>query len=1457
MKIKGAKSFRKWYKNLTTARQQASQFWDENFIGTQHNNLSGFFAMYHGDKNQVYDFLRKEVEMAEDGQAIYEFVQNAADSDSTKFYMFYDENYLIVINNGRVFSKEGVKSILNIGQSYGKQDPDKIGRYGIGFKLVHRLVGKSSGLDELLNIDKQGYRGPILFSWSEKSQFTNFLKSNTFEYVDFNEDYAPWLLKILITNFPAQPTEQVKDIYYNDIEPFQTKELKSFQTFLNSCSDKIDHNSLDNGTVFFLKLGDKKFDYLERQQQEYLNGLSTSMHFLKSLDTLVINENVIKKDKAAINVLEYTVQNGSDDFNEIGLTEIRDKESDAKFKICFAENATSANEIKKHPNIYKYFPAVKEVNNLSFVIHSNLFELSSNRQNLTETPINKNLLGLLSKKIIEKMEVCKSENRNTFKSLFTSILMSEESSSNYSGNGWQSEYFYNILLEYIQKAIPTMGNDFSDNVQNVKINKLKLQLDLSDFGLNDFQWFEWDNEADKLLIDEATKSEKLGIEKWDIKDIIENADLESINYWISNCDKKTYRAFLKEIDESNLRKETKERICQIKLFRFSNGEYYSINYVIKKVRSFHSSYNKKKYIFYYKFSDIFFKLTKTEDIIDELEKIGIIISEISTSEYPNIFSSIERLPNEKQLYNFIAEKCKTNNLSAKEKKKLFLNFINETTKFDNVSESTLKDLQLFCNSNSEIKPLNRLLDCELTTATWLNPYKIKKEEHILFTKGELNPYLVSEPEAIFREIYQQNQDDIIAEITTAEEIKSLIKLYQDNQKPFFEEFIIRKGNSGFVIDEKTNETFQIRPSNKETRQFVKNNFGNTFIALPFEFDEECKDEVGVFKGEELYELILKNVDNVDDFKEQLVDIIHYDEPKRNFIKELSEFRFNSETQYTTEDYEYKILDLACSENVLNETDYQTFREMVVIETDIQSFKLSEIPPITDKIKIDTKEFSLSKILPSTYQNINLISDLITLFSNQGISSEKLNALFGVNEEIDIDDIFDKFSEQTEMLQNPEQFFFLIYYHKHVTHINLSKLGFDFNCAVFPSEFALETEKLPEYLQEWINQNKITISNLETIGICTENTTLVSLRKFFLTKTDFNLNTIAKDEKLSDGKMLFNTFELLKEKEIELESENEFAVFKEMVRVINSSRAKRQELRIQEEYNFTLLGEQSTEWKSIGEFSIYLFNGSMPKNVKLDEIEDYVFYRYNYSDYAVNGKFLYINENEDKTRTLQKVALDEKNNFTSEDSKDIELSVVKAELEKYKKQDQTKEGNTNPTFLEDVNNFISELEGTEWSSFVPELKNILELSVSNPKEKQKLFNLIAKIKLTKITGVKFEESDVEYNVVKIKNENYFVHSARGAFAYIHPNEILKMKSDKYKLALDFGRKFEIYETAEKILQLNSNHILTYQGDKQMNELFTFCEANREANKHLLIIDKNNSGEKSRALLKLLNIEDDYQ
>ena len=182
------------------------------------------------------------------------------------------------------------------------------------------------------------------------------------------------------------------------------------------------------------------------------------------------------------------------------------------------------------------------------------------------------------------------------------------------------------------------------------------------------------------------------------------------------------------------------------------------------------------------------------------------------------------------------------------------------------------------------------------------------------------------------------------------------------------------------------------------------------------------------------------------------------------------------------------------------------------------------------------------------------------------------------------------------------------------------------------------------------------------------------------------------------------------------------------------------------------------------------------------------------------------------------------------------------------------------FIKEVEDFIkAELEDTEWADYIPELKNILELSIAQPKEKQKLYNLIAKLKLAKATLIHFDRAEKDYNRLIDGDEKYYIHSARGSFAYIHPNEILSMRDNGYKMALDFGSNLpiKIYHNAEDILSLNKSHLLAYQFEKTMDDLFMFCEQNKDANKHLLIVDKDVSKGKSNDIFKLLNPEDDYQ
>lgn len=95
MEIKDIKQFRKYYKEQV--RRYNSPDRNENYIGVRYSNENfsefGFFEIYHGDKegeggDGIRGFLEGFLDMARDGQAIYEFLQNAVDANSSRFSLF-------------------------------------------------------------------------------------------------------------------------------------------------------------------------------------------------------------------------------------------------------------------------------------------------------------------------------------------------------------------------------------------------------------------------------------------------------------------------------------------------------------------------------------------------------------------------------------------------------------------------------------------------------------------------------------------------------------------------------------------------------------------------------------------------------------------------------------------------------------------------------------------------------------------------------------------------------------------------------------------------------------------------------------------------------------------------------------------------------------------------------------------------------------------------------------------------------------------------------------------------------------------------------------------------------------------------------------------------------------------------------------------------------------------------
>ncbi len=112
MRIKSVKQLRKWivekqspFSALTQNGSPLPDYIQPDFMGCEDKNSSGekvvgFFSAYHGMKSNIANFLATGLQNAEDGQAIYEFLQNAADCESDAFYIFYNEKFFLALNNG-------------------------------------------------------------------------------------------------------------------------------------------------------------------------------------------------------------------------------------------------------------------------------------------------------------------------------------------------------------------------------------------------------------------------------------------------------------------------------------------------------------------------------------------------------------------------------------------------------------------------------------------------------------------------------------------------------------------------------------------------------------------------------------------------------------------------------------------------------------------------------------------------------------------------------------------------------------------------------------------------------------------------------------------------------------------------------------------------------------------------------------------------------------------------------------------------------------------------------------------------------------------------------------------------------------------------------------------------------------------------------------------------------------
>jgi hypothetical protein len=718
MKIKSAKAFRYWYKTKVKEIDKDNQQHNENFAGTYHSKngkkIKGFFEMYHGDKPDIASYLPSILKIAEDGQAIYEFLQNAVDCNSTHFYVFYNEKYFLAINNGEPFDIEGLQSVLNIAQTT-KKSCDKIGRFGIGFKLAHRLVGKNEGVNELVN----QYKGPILFSWAKLQDLQGLMNKEPIEPLLPNQENdkeffnAPYLLKLILTNFPAEPHETIKDLRYKDRIVFSQDELNKLTDFLNNSfkqhAKSINFKDLNQGSIFFLRLGEGKKEMLDRDYEDLKKGVEYSMNTLKNLQKVYINSENIGKQ--ALELEEFEISKKSKDFT---LINPEYKECNIKVTFGYHQSYKQSREVKESPNFYKYFPMGDETNGFSFIVHCDSFSNEANRRKLQKDSINKRLLPIIANFIISRLDEYKTKDREQFLRLYACLLLSDI--PNKQNNEWLRPIFYDILLDYLCRNIPTQNNQFSTEPKNVKINTLKISLNLADFGLDHIQWFEWENENDFELVKEARDSNKLKLKTWDFSDILLNCDINKTNKFILstyNSDLEKYAeivSLINEITESEWKKDDfklYKRFSRLLFFPYQNGD---SKYLVSLAYCLQNS--------------VLILQSKNQDLFTILEKLDLSVSSQNVDKNLSPIGSLicEKVPyikDESKFYEIISKQCvsQAKNLSINEKHLLFKHL----QELQGIGSETIKNLTLFCNNEGEVKPLSELVDSALSTPNWINP----------------------------------------------------------------------------------------------------------------------------------------------------------------------------------------------------------------------------------------------------------------------------------------------------------------------------------------------------------------------------------------------------------------------------------------------------------------------------------------------------------------------------------------------------------------------------------------------------------------------------------------------------------------------------------------------------------------------------------------------------------------
>lgn len=694
-------------------------------------------------------------------QLFYELLQNASDAQADTCYITFNDDYFLVINNGKPFIADGrtdqpgrLRSFLTKNKGVKSESSEAIGEHGQGSKLLYDLLlpAHAEGVDFLKKADrlnihlKQKLDGLILFSWNHLPRLLELMdwEDDNLSSGDCLAEDIPLLTKTILTYYPGRIGER-RVVNGEERTLFSKEEAKAFTSFIKKSMShpKVNASSFDRGAAIFVKLGNGRASKLQQAiAQDLSAGLSTSLVLLPHVKRIQINDLLVEQNTSFAKeelILDVT-------------TETTGKQKTAWFYYPKSPELVNPDLA----NFFKYFPITKEAYGLKFIINSKEFEITTSRQNFNfDDEGNQNILARIGEQLVSLIDDFGNQgNTEGLIQVISAVLETEldQMERNRQSGPFIKEIFFTNLLTALRRNLPTNSGTKSTEDDTYKVVLKKSNLPISSTDLNDsFFWI------DDSLTDYADQLEEhLNIPSWGVADLHAHFINESSwKKWVNDLAAEDYQELLTELSSLST-----GQLKQIPFLLFSNNEVFSLADLAAQENTVLLD-------------------ERTRPLQQILEQHDILCGGSEVLSNDDLINKVrDHSPSNEQLLEQFVKLIDYSSLSRDEKWLLFRTLRDQWK----LSKEDLRSkIEIFQNNQGELRPLAYLLDKHRQKASSgiLRPFQIHPVE---VYHDEFNPYFLQKEE--IWKVIRRHWREVSATMSPdnyAQAIKELEALYENSK----------------------------------------------------------------------------------------------------------------------------------------------------------------------------------------------------------------------------------------------------------------------------------------------------------------------------------------------------------------------------------------------------------------------------------------------------------------------------------------------------------------------------------------------------------------------------------------------------------------------------------------------------------------------------------------------------